>query len=302
MNRTFLKTTLKILCLIGFLGMSSLDLSAEDLLEKEYTVGPDDVLEIQIWDNEDLDRTVEVSQEGSFTFPLIGKVYAEGLTVFELENLVRARLADGFISNPQVTIGMSRYLNRKVFLLGEVKRPGSYVLKRKTHILELISEAGGFTDEAGRIIKIVRPRALKHSRGLSSHKSRALKNSRGFSSHKSGEENEIIKLDLGEFPADSASNNFYVASGDSIYVSKVSRVFVIGEVVRTGEFTWEDSLTVRQAISLAGGPTKAAALRRTKIIHIKNGKEIEIKVKMDDLISPDDIIKVPGRYFSTFYI
>lgn len=284
MNRTFsLKTTLKILCLIGFLGMSSLDLSAEDLLKKEYTVGPGDALVIQIWDNEDLDRTVEVSQEGSFTFPLIGKVSAEGLTVFELENLVRARLADGFISDPQVTIGMSAYQSRKVFLLGEVKRPGSYVLKRKTHILELISEAGGFTDEAGRMITIVRPRALKHSRVLSSHKS--------------GEENEIIKLDLGEFPADSASNNFYVASGDSIYVSKVSRVFVIGEVVRTGEFTWEDSLTVRQAISLAGGPTESAALRRTKIIRIKNGKEIEIKVKMDDLISPDDIIKIPGRYF-----
>ena len=284
MNRTFsLKTTLKILCLIGFLGMSSLDLSAEDLLEKEYTVGPDDVLVIQIWDNEDLDRTVEVSQEGSFTFPLIGKVYAKGLTVFELENLVRARLADGFISDPQVTIGMSKYQSRKVFLLGEVKSPGSYVLKRKTHILELISEAGGFTDDAGRIIKIVRPRALKHSRG--------------FSSHKSDEENEIITLDLGELPTDSITSTFYVASGDSIYVTRVSWFFVIGEVVRTGEFTWEDSLTVRQAISLAGGPTKAAALRRTKIIRIKNGKEIEIKVKMDDLISPDDIIKVPGRYF-----
>ena len=142
MNRTFsLKTTLKILCLIGFLGMSSLDLSAEDLLKKEYTVGPDDMLVIQIWDIEDLDRTVEVSQEGSFAFPLIGKVSAEGLTVFELENLVRARLADGFISDPQVTIGMSKYQSRKVFLLGEVKNPGSYVLKRKTHILELISEA-----------------------------------------------------------------------------------------------------------------------------------------------------------------
>ena len=284
MNRTFsLKTTLKILCLIGFLGMSSLDLSAEDLLKKEYTVGPDDMLVIQIWDNEDLNRTVEVSQEGSFTFPLIGKVSAEGLTVFELENLVRARLADGFISDPQVTIGMSKYQSRKVFLLGEVKSPGSYVLKRKTHILELISEAGGLTDEAERVIKIVGPRTLKHSRG--------------FSSHKSDEENEIIELDLDELPADSASNIFYVASGDSIYVSKVSRVFIIGEVLRTGEFTWEDSLTVRQAISLAGGPTESAALRRTKIIRTKNGKEIEIKVKMDDLISPDDIIKVPGRYF-----
>ncbi len=65
-----------------------------------------------------------------------------------------------------------------------------------------------------------------------------------------------------------------------------------------GALKWEKSLTVRQAISFAGGPTQLAALKRTRIIRVsKNGKENEIKAHMDDLVRPDDIIKVSGRYF-----
>lgn len=281
-NPSSIKITLKILYLIGFLGMSSLNLAAENLSGKEYTVGPEDVLVIGVWDNEDLKRTVEVSLEGTFTFPLIGKVNANGFSVFELENLIEKRLADGYIIAPQVTVDVKEYQSKKVFLLGEVKSPGSYVLKRRTHILELISEAGGFTDMAGRTIKIVRPKSPKQS---------------GWQLSSGEEESEIITLDLGKFKADSTYDTFFIASGDHIYVNKVTRIFVSGEVQRPGDFKWESDLTVHQAISLAGGPTEKAALKRTKIVRVKNGKEKEIKVLMDDLVAPNDIIKVPGRYF-----
>jgi polysaccharide export outer membrane protein len=277
-----LKVTLIVFCLIAFLGRLSSNLSAETLSSKEYTVGPEDVLDIRVWDNEDLNRTIEVSQVGTFTFPLIGKVHADGLSAFELENLIEKKLADGYIIAPQVTVDVKEYQSQKVFLLGEVKRPGSYVLKRKTHILELISKAGGFTDMAGRTIKIVRPKSPKQS---------------GEQLSSGEEESEIITLDLDKFKADSAYDTFIVASGDHIYVNEVTRIFVIGEVERPGEYEWERGLTVRQVISLAGGPTQMAALKRTKIIRVINGKEQEIKVRMDDLITPDDIVKVPGRYF-----
>ncbi len=98
--------TLKMFFLIGFLGMSSLDLYAENHSNKEYVIGPDDVLEIQVWDNEDLHRTVEVSQEGAFTFPLIWKVNADGLSVFEIENLIKNRLANGYIVAPHITVNV----------------------------------------------------------------------------------------------------------------------------------------------------------------------------------------------------
>jgi polysaccharide export outer membrane protein len=279
----YLKIMLIIFCFIGFLDMTSLDSQAEDLFNKEYTIGPEDVLEIQIWDNGDLDRTVEVSQEGSFTFPLIGKVYANGFSVFELENLIKKRLADGYIVNPQINVSVIEYKSRKVFILGAVQNPGCYVLKRKIHLLELISEAGGFCDNAGRMITIVRPKLPRQSRGLISSSE--------------DKENEIITLDLGEFKADSPYDDFFVESGDSIYVNPTSRVFVSGQVVKPGEFEWERGLTVRQAISLAGGTTRLAAAKRTIIVRIKNGKEEMLRAKMDDLVRPDDIIKVPERYF-----
>ena len=278
------KVTLLIFCLIASWGGLSANLSADNRSESEYTIGPEDILEIQVWDNGDLNRTVEVSQEGTFTFLLIGKVHADGLSIFELEDLIEKRLADGYILEPQVTVSVNKYQSQKVFLLGEVKNPGSYILKRKTHILELISEAGGFTDMAGRTIKIVRSKSPKQRRGP------VLPTG--------GEENEIITLDLGKFKDDNMYDTFFVASGDHVYVNPVTRIFVSGEVGEPGEFKWEKGLTVRQAISLAGGPTKMAALKRTRIIRVnKDGKENEIKARMDDLVTPDDIIKVPGRYF-----
>ncbi len=148
--------------------------------------------------------------------------------------------------------------------------------------MELVSKAGGVTDKAGRTIKIVRPKSPKQSGGQLSL---------------GEEESEIITLDLGKFKADSTYDTFFVTNGDHIYVDPVSRIFVIGEVERPGAFTWEKGLTVHQAISFAGGHTKLAALKRTKIIRVKNGKEEELKIHMDDLVKPNDIIKVPGRYF-----
>lgn len=280
----FLNIAVITFCFIVFLVRPSLEVSAEALSSKEYIIGPEDVLNIQVWDNGDLSRTVEVSLEGTFTFSLIGKVHANGLSIFELEDLIAKRLADGYLIAPQVTVGLQEYKSQKVYLLGEVKHPGSYVLKRKTHILELISEAGGFTGEAGRTIKIVRSRSSQQSRGTISTPG--------------NEESEIITLDLSKFKDDNTYDNFFVASGDHIYVNPMPRIYVIGEVGRTGEFKWEKGMTVRLALSLAGGTTEKAAEKRTKIIRVnKNGKEEEFKVNMDDLVMPDDIIKVPGRYF-----
>lgn len=278
------KVTLIIFCIIVFCRGISTNLSADNILNDEYTIGPEDILEIQVWDNDDLNRTVEVSQEGTFAFPLIGKVHASHLTVFELENLIKKRLADGYIINPQVSANVKEYKSQKVFLLGEVKNPGSYVMKRKTHILELISEAGGFTDIAGSAIKIVRPIPRQKREGHVPF---------------TGDENnnEIIVLDISKFNADTTYDTFFVKSGDSIYVDPAPRFYVIGEVGEPGEFKWEKGLTIRQAISLAGGSTQMAAEKRTRIIRVKDGKEHEYNVDMNDLVKPDDIIKVPARIF-----
>jgi polysaccharide biosynthesis/export protein len=278
------KIRLLIFYFTGFLILSSLDVYAEDISGREYIIGPGDVLEIRVWDNDDLQRTIEVSQQGAFTFPLIGKINADGLSVFELENLIKKSLDNGYLVASQVNVSVIEYKSQKVFVLGEVQNPGSYALKRKIHLLELISEAGGFTDKAGRTITIIRHKSHKQSGELAA-----------LTVDTNGEN---ITLDLSAFKADSSYDNFFVETGDSIYVNPAPRVFVSGQVKEPGEFAWEKGLTVRQAISLAGGATQMAAPKRTRIIRIKNnGKEEELSVHMDDLLKPDDIINVPERYF-----
>lgn len=269
--------------LLVFFCVGLASLSAKDLSYKEYIVGPEDILDIQVWDNDDLSRTIEVSQQGDFTFPLIGRVHVGGLSVSEIETLMKKSLGDGYLVSPNVNVSVKEYKSQKVSILGEVKNPGSYALKRKTDILEVISQAGGFTDKAGQIITIVRPKSIQHRVNPAS----------------SGQDskNEIIKLDLSDFRASSAYDNFPVMNGDSIYVNLAPRIFVTGEVKRAGEITWEEGLTVRQAISLAGGHTDKASPRRVIIIRMEAGKEKELKPRMDDLVVPGDIIKIPGRYF-----
>ncbi len=267
-----------------FLVMSSINLFADNNLVDEYKIGPGDVVGVQVWDNSDLDRDVSVAQDGSFTFPLIGKVYGGGLTAYELEVLVKEKLADGYLVDPQVSVKVRSFQSQKVFLFGEVRKAGSYYLKKKTHLLELISMAGGFTGDAGQTVTIVRN---KHKRL-----------GKGAFAVSENKKPEIITLDLAEYDPKSRYDIFYLVNGDSIYVEKVQRYFVMGEVRRPGRYAWEEGLTVRHAISLAGGPNESAAIKRTKFIRVnRNGKEEEINANMEDFVMYDDIIVVSERYF-----
>lgn len=250
---------------------------------KDYIIGPEDVLDIQVWGNDDLKRTVEVSREGAFTFPLIDKVHVAGLTVFELEQHLKKKLGEGFLREPQITVTVSKYKSQKVVVFGEVKKPGSYVIKGKTYILEILSSAEGLTDRAGSIVTIVRPQvSLNKNSGIASGEAK---------------ESKIIEVNLNSIAEGASDESFFVINGDSVYVDKAAPIFVTGEVNKPGEYKWEKGLTIHQAVSLAGGPTKRGALNRVKIVRAENGKEKTFKPSLSDMVKPYDIINVPESYF-----
>ncbi len=249
--------------------------------EKNYILGPEDVIEIRVWENDDLNRTVEISKEGTFTFPLIGQVQAAGLSVFDLEKLIKKRLSDGYLVAPQVTVSVVQYRSQKVYLLGEVVKPGRYTLKGQTHLLELISEAGGLTERAGKIVTIVRPRKKGYAKPVSLNDTSNC---------------DVINVNLDDITS-AVTDNLYIMNGDTIYVREAPGFYVTGEVVKPGEFRWKKGITVRQAISLAGGPTNRGAIKRSKIIRTVNGKEVKIQPDLNDPVMPDDIINVPESYF-----
>jgi polysaccharide biosynthesis/export protein len=249
----------------------------------EYLIGPGDVISIQVWDHADLNRNVEVSQEGDFTFPLIGKIHTAGLSVFELEKIMTDKLGSGYLISPQVTIAISEFKNQEVFLFGAVKKPGSYVVKGKTHILKLTTDAGGFEDESGMSATIIRPKSP-----LLKNKPLTLEQAK---------ENEMITIDLNQVTISSTDDKFYILPGDSIYINKMARFFVTGEVKKPGIYNWEKDLTIREAISIAGGATPRGSEDRAWIVRRQDNEEKQITPEMGDFVLPDDIITVPKSYF-----
>ena len=256
--------------------------SSQEQMRKGYIIGPGDILEIKVWDHDDLSRSVQVSQGGEFTFPFIGKVKVENLSSFEIENLLAKKLSNGFLVAPQVSVEVVEYLNKKVFVFGEVKKPGTYILKHNYTFLELISEAGGFTEDKGQFCFVVRP-------GEKENKTKPIL-------LKNALEKQIIKLKIDDLITGS-TGSFNVIPGDSVYISESEKIYVTGEVKAPGKVKWNDKLTVREAVSLAGGETPKASINRVQIIRIINGIENVLKPKLSDFVQPDDIIKVPESYF-----
>ncbi len=257
---------------------------AQGLQEADYHVGPGDILEISVWDHDDLSRTVQVSEEGSISFPFIGRINVSKLTCFKIEKSLERSLADGYLVAPQVSVKISEYRNQKVFLFGEVKKPGVYQLTHRYNLLELISEAGGFTDERGSICTIVRPASeSKKDQPSSIAEAKA---------------NELIQIDIDNLIKGTMKTLPPVVDpGDTIYVAEAEKIYVTGEVKSPGVVTWKKGLTVREAISQAGGETPRGALRRTTLVRKVDGVEKEMKPSLSDALLPGDILNVPESYF-----
>ena len=119
------------------------------IVTQDYIIGPEDVLEITIWKNQDLSKVVAVRPDGRISLPLIGEVTAVGRTPAQLTEEISAKLKE-YKENPQVSIVVKEVNSYSIFVLGEVTKPGRYPLKSKTTLLQGVTIAGGFTEKAAR--------------------------------------------------------------------------------------------------------------------------------------------------------
>jgi polysaccharide export outer membrane protein len=115
----------------------------------DYVIGPDDVLTVMFWREKDMSSDVIVRPDGKITLPLINDVQAAGLTTEQLRDKLTAEAAR-FIEDPSATVVLKQLNSRKVFITGEVSKPGPYVLTAPVTILQLISMAGGLQEFAHR--------------------------------------------------------------------------------------------------------------------------------------------------------
>ncbi|MBA2252819.1 MAG: polysaccharide biosynthesis/export family protein [Nitrospirales bacterium] len=146
LNQT-LSTCLVILLIASFTGCTS---GSGNLKETQSTtttdffLGPEDVLEITVWRNQDLSRQTVVRPDGMVSMPLIGDVQASGLTANQLAARIAERLKE-FKESPSVSVSVKEVNSYNIFVLGEVQKPGKYQLKSNTSVLQAIAVAGGFT-------------------------------------------------------------------------------------------------------------------------------------------------------------
>ena len=252
----------------------------------DYKVGPNDVLAITVFDQPQLTGRYMVQADGSFAFPLLGRVTVGGLTVRAVENEVRDGLAKGYLKNPQVGVSVEEFRSQQVFIVGEVRQPGILQFTGSMTMIEALARAGSTTERAGIEAVIVRT-----PDGVSPADAAVLARA-----EKGGDAN-VMRVNLETLQTGALSQNVTLQSGDTIFVARAETVFVSGQVYRPGEYSIRAGMTVRQVLALAGGITDRGSTRRIQIIRHTDGKETTIGADQQDIVRGGDTILVRERFF-----
>lgn len=120
---------------------------SQDIKTNESILGPGDTVDIEVYRHDDLKRTLRIDAEGKITFPLIGDVEAAGISAVQLRSKMRDELAK-YIVDPQVIVNIRGMKSQRVYVLGEVTKPGVFSLEAPMSVLEAVSHSGGFTIDA----------------------------------------------------------------------------------------------------------------------------------------------------------
>ncbi|MBR3582315.1 MAG: polysaccharide biosynthesis/export family protein [Kiritimatiellae bacterium] len=234
-------------------------LATKELLKlqsQEYQVGPDDVLDVSVfeWETNDQTKTLQfrVSETGIIALPMVGALNVAGMSVQEIQAAIETALKEGgVLQNPRVGVWVSEFRSRQISVIGSVHQPGSYAIHQNVStLLDMISLAGGPLDNAGSIAYVIRNSGK-------------------------GKTPERIKIDLDELLQRGQSDlNPVLGAGDVVFVPKAPLIYVYGSVRQAGAFTFRKQLRVLESIALAGGFTDmASATDVTLIRRLENGGE-----------------------------
>jgi len=280
-----MKLTLIIFIIVHLISFSAYLLSLEGGTT-DYRIGPKDLLEISVFGLDELNKIVRVSQDGKISLPLVGEVEVEGITKTELEKKLGQLLEEKYLQNPQVTVFIRDYQSKRVSVLGAVRNPGPYELLGRQTLLQIISEAGGITNESGKEIIVIREVEDGASASL-----------------KISIEDLILKGD--------ARLNIPLQPNDiiNIPIDRIVNIYVFGQVKKPGALGVRRSNipTLLQAIGQAGGFLERASKRKVLIKRIDDdGKEVKIIVNVKSIIKgtrkdiqllENDVVIVPETIF-----
>jgi polysaccharide biosynthesis/export protein len=257
-------------------------LAASSPAQKEsLLIGPGDLLHLEVYDTPEMEQHSRVTDNGNIPFNFLGNVNVSGLTPEQAAKQIEQRLqAAGIMLHPQVSVEVESYATANASVMGEVQKPGTYEIDTPHRVVDVLALAGGMTPIADRHITIQRfgPGKQKVDYYYSNEGDAAL------------------------------SDDPMVYPGDSVVVSKVAVVYVLGDVYKPGGYpinTNNSKMTALQAIALAGYANHTAAVGKSRLVReTPNGvQEINLPVgamqkgKLPDVaLLPDDVVYVPFSF------
>ena len=246
--------------------------------DKDYIIGPEDILEIQVWGNKDLNQIVFVRPDGRTSLPLVGEIGVAGKTVQQLQDHLGA-VYEKTVKGAVVTVIIKEIRSRPVFFIGGFGKPGVMQLTRELTLLQAISVVGGVIPNADSEKGFV----LRGEKRIPIDFNRLLQ-----------------KGDLSQNPK--------LEPGDSVVVPLADAVYVNGEVKQPGAVKYTGDLTILKALTQVGGLTPLASAGRVDVLRGNAEKKERIRVDVDKMmrspddnpdirLQPNDIIFVPQRLF-----
>lgn len=262
---------------------------------RDYRIGPEDLLEITVFEASDLDRTVRVSAEGGISLPLLGAIHAAGLTSRQLEAVLEELLRRSYMKDPHVGVFVKAIRSHPVSVFGAVEKPGVYQIRGAKTLVEVLSMAQGLASDAGDTVIVMR------SGGGALPPDTAGASTGGSASAPAG----TIRIPLeGLLDSGNPRDNVLVYPGDVVKVTRAGIVYVVGEVRKPGGFTLKsnENISVLQALALAKGLTRTSAAKRALIIRTSktSGKREEIAINLDKILkgrAPDPLLRARDIVF-----
>ncbi len=286
----------------------------------DYRIGPEDLLEISVFEAPEFNSALRVSAGGEVSMPMLGLLHAAGLTAAEMESVVGERLRGNYLKDPHVGVVVKEVQSHPVSVFGAVKRPGVFQIRSAKTLLEILAMAEGLADDAGDTAIIVRHGGAGILLRTAEERSRAdettdSKEARSASPSTAGDSSqgappisasEEVSLKALVESSD-ASSNVLVYPGDAVKVPRAGVVYVVGEVRKPGGFQLRsnENITVLQVLALAEGLTRTSAKTHARIIRTdeKNGTKEEMPLDLgkilagkssDPMLHSKDILFVPG--------
>ncbi len=263
--------------------------SQQPAVEEGYLVGPEDLLEIEAYNVDEVKKLVRVNSQGEIALPLAGILNVKGLTTSEIEQLIAKKL-EKYVQETVVTVYVKEYKSQRISVIGAVNKPQIFSVTGQRYLVDMLMMAEGVSKDAGSICYVLRP-VVKNN-----------PNSRA----------ETIVIDLDQLLIDgNLELNIPVFAGDVINIPKGGLFFVDGAVKTPGVYNLRGRTTLVQAVSMAQGANSDAKLDDVRIFRDNGKGEREVLIadygsmkngeKPDFLLAENDIIIVPKSGIKNFF-